>query len=332
MTCLVVVGGFFGDEGKGKIISFLTIHDGYDVVARAGVGTNAGHTVVWQGKQYKLRQIPSGFVRPEARLYIGPGVLVDPEVFLREVELTGTRGRVFVDKNCAIIEPKHKEADRKGHLAEKIKTTGTGCGPCQADRVLRIAKTASEIEELKEFVTDVPLEVNKALDEGKKVLIEGTQGTFLSLYHGTYPYVTSKDVTASAACSDVGVGPTRVDDVLVVFKAYVTRVGGGPLEGELSEEEAKRRGWLEIATVTGRKRRAAPFNFKLAKRAVMVNGATGVAITKLDILFPKAKGARKKEDLPLEALQFIEKVESELGVPVLLVGTGPDVYDVVDLR
>jgi adenylosuccinate synthase len=163
-------------------------------------------------------------------------------------------------------------------------------------------------------------------------LIEGTQGTYLSLFHGTYPYCTSKDVCAAAACSDVGVGPTNVDDVIVVFKAYNTRVGAGPLQGELSWEEAERRGWAEIATNTGRKRRAAPFDFDLAKRAVMLNGATQITVTKIDVLFPECKGAKSYDEISREAKAFVENIEKQLKVPVTLLGTGPGTMEVVDRR
>lgn len=332
MPCTVVVCGFFGDTGKGKIISYLALKDRVSVAARAGVGPNAGHTVVYGDKTYRLRMIPSAFVYEKCRLLIGPGVLVNPDIFLEEVKMLGVENRVGLDPQCAIIEPKHIEADRSGHLASEIGTTGSGTGPCNADRVLRKAKLARDIPELQKFLTDVPLEVNDAIDSGENVVIEGTQGTFLSLWHGTYPYVTSKDVTASAACADVGIGPKKVTDVIVVFKAYVTRVGGGPLPGEISWEEAERRGWAEIATVTGRRRRAAPFNFDLAKRAIMLNSATQVAITKIDVLFPECKGARSFSDLSAEARDFIRRIEGELKVPVTLIGTGPEVWDIVDRR
>lgn len=332
MPCTVVVCGFFGDTGKGKIISYLALKDRVSVVARAGVGPNAGHTVVYGGKEFKVRMIPSAFIYEKCRLLIGPGVLVNPTIFLNEVTLLNVGDRVGLDPQCAVIEQKHIEADRAGHLASEIGTTGSGTGPCNVDRVLRIAKLARDIPELRRFITDVPLEVNAAIDKGEGVLIEGTQGTFLSLWHGTYPYVTSKDVTAPAACSDVGVGPKKVDEVLVVFKAYVTRVGAGPLPGEIPWEEAERRGWAETATVTGRRRRAAPFNFDLAKRAVMLNSATQAAITKIDVLFPECKGARSFSDLSLEAKEFIRKVEDEIKVPVTLIGTGPDTLDIVDRR
>ena len=332
MPCTVIVCGFFGDTGKGKIISYLALKDKVAVTARAGVGPNAGHTVVHEGIEYKLRMLPSAFVYDKCRLLIGPGVLVNPQILLKEMELTKSKERVGVDPQCATIEQKHIEADKKGELAEKIRTTGTGTGPCNAERALRTVKLARDVHELKDLLTDVPLEVNNAIDKGKNVLIEGTQGTYLSLFHGTYPYCTSKDVTASAACSDVGVGPTKVNEVIIVFKAFTTRVGAGPLPGEVSEEEAEKRGWVEVGTVTGRRRRAAPFNFELAKRAVMLNGATQAAITKMDILFPECKGAETYRELPQKARAFIETVEKEIRIPVTLIGTGPDALEVVDRR
>ncbi len=129
-----------------------------------------------------------------------------------------------MDPQCAIIEPKHMEADKKGYLAQKIKSTGSGSGPCNSDRVMRVAKLAREFPNLKEFMVDVPLEVNAAISEGKNVLIEGTQGTYLSLFHGTYPYCTSKDVCAAAACSDVGVGPTNVVIIVITVSRDEKRV------------------------------------------------------------------------------------------------------------
>jgi len=332
MPCSVVVCGFFGDTGKGKVISYLALKDKLNVTARAGVGPNAGHTVLFEGKKYGLSMLPSAFVYKKCRLLIGPGVLINPEVLLREIKLTGTEGVTGVDPQCAIIEARHLEADKMGHLAKDIKTTGTGTGPCNAERALRKVKLAKDIGELKKYLTDVPLEVNRAIDQGKKVLIEGTQGTFLSLYHGTYPYCTSKDVTASAACSDVGVGPTKIDDVIIVFKAFTTRVGAGPLPNEIPLEEAQKRGWAEYGTVTGRPRRAAPFNNELAKRAVMLNGATQAAITKIDVLFPECKGVKSYNKLSKDAKSFIRNIEKEIKIPVTLVGTGPDALEIVDRR
>jgi adenylosuccinate synthase len=196
--------------------------------------------------------------------------------------------------------------------------------------VFRSAKLARDVPELSGLLADVSEEVNEALRAKHQVLLEGSQGTFLSLFHGTYPFCTSKDVCASAICSDVGIGPTEVDDVIVVFKSFVTRVGEGPLRGQLSDEETQRRGWQEFGTVTGRLRRAAPFDFDLAKRAVHLNGATQAAITKLDVLFPDTIKLTKYELLPSKARNFISEVEKAIGIPVTLIGTGPSTEDLID--
>ena len=333
MSCTVVVGGFFGDEGKGKIVSHLAAADDPAIVARGGAGPNAGHTIRDStGRIYKVRMLPTGFLNASSRLMIGPGVLVRPSILLDEAERFGAAGRAFVDARCGIIDDAHVEADSAGRLRDEIGSTGSGTGPANADRAMRALRTAADAEELAGMVADVPAEVNAALDEKRSVLVEGTQGTFLSLWHGTYPYVTSKDVTASGICADVGIGPRRVGDVIVAFKAYVTRVGAGRLEGEISAEEAERRGWAEFGTVTGRPRRAAEFDYALAKRAVMLNGASQMAITKLDTRFPGCAGASSYGDLTAEARAFVERAEDELGVPATLLGTGPGVGDIVDRR
>ena len=329
----MIVGGFYGDEGKGKIASYLALKDSANLMVRGGVGPNAGHSVSWKGRTYKMRMLPSGFVNPECRLLVGPGVLVNPNIFLKEVTDLGAEHRAGVDPQCAIIEADHIERDRgSDYLKKKIATTGTGCGPCNVDRVARIAKLARDVPQLKQYIVDVPLETNTAIDDGKNVILEGTQGTFLSLFHGTYPYVTSKDITAGSIAADVGVGPKKIDDVLIVFKAYVTRVGEGPLAGEITEEEATEKGWAEVATVTGRSRRAAPFDFNLTKRAVMLNGATQIAITKMDTVFPECKNSKSFHDLPKEATKFIKKIEDVTKIPVTLLGIGPSVEDIIDRR
>jgi len=332
MTSTVVVGGFFGDEGKGKIISYLAIKDNPKIIVRGGAGPNAGHTIKDGDKVYKVRMLPSGFLNKNAKIMIGPGVVVNPDVLKKEIEDFDVSGRSFIDKHCGIIEAIHLERDSKGELKEKIGSTGSGTGPANADRAMRILKLAKDFDSLSSLVTDVPYEINSAISANENVLIEGTQGTFLSLWHGTYPFVTSKDVTASGICADVGIGPTKVDEVIVVFKSYVTRVGTGPLDKELSIEDAEKKGWSEFGTVTGRQRRAADFDFDLARRAIMLNGATQISITKLDILFSECKGKTSYDELSDDAQAFIKNIETELNTPVTIIGTGPDVYDVVDRR
>ena len=330
---MIIAGGQWGDEGKGKVVAYLALVDKPKIIARAGVGPNAGHTVHYRGKTFGLRQIPSGFVYEDARLLIGPGVLVNPEVVLKELEMTGTSDRFGLDRHCTVIEKSHIEQDKtSSYLKDKIGTTGTGCGPANVARVSRTAKLAEDVPEFKKFLTDVPKEINDSIDSGELVFVEGSQGFGLSLIHGTYPYVTSKDTAAATLAADVGVGPTKVDDVMVIFKAYTSRVGLGPFPTEISQEKAEELGIVEFGTVTGRRRRIGMFDFDLAKRAVMINGATQLTITNLDRLFKEAAKAQKWDQLPKEAKDHVNRIEEELDVPVTIVSTGSDVYDVIDLR
>ena len=332
MSATIVVGGFFGDEGKGKIISYLAKKDNPSIVVRGGAGPNAGHTIKDGDKTFKVRMLPSGFLNKDSKVMIGPGVVVNPDVFLKEVNDFGAEGRSFLDNHCGIIEQHHLDSDSQGRLKEKIGSTGSGTGPANAERAMRTLKMAKEIESLEKYLIDVSLEINTALDRNENVLIEGTQGTHLSLWHGTYPFVTTKDVTASGICADIGVGPKRIDDVIVVFKSYLTRVGTGPMTGELSPEETSEKGWEEFGTVTGRLRRAAEFDFELASRAIMLSSANQISITKLDVRFPSCAGAQAIEELDSDAKSFIKKIEEKLRVPVTLIGTGAGVDDIIDLR
>lgn len=336
MPSYIVVGGQWGDEGKGSIIAYLALKDEPEIIARGGVGTNAGHSVFINGKKYAVRQLPSGFVQGKARLLVGAGVLVDPDVFFHELENLkdfSVAKRVGIDYRCAIIEGKHKELDRAdGYLHEKIGTTGSGCGPANADRVMRKAKLARDVKELEPYLTDVAEEVNDALDEGKLVLVEGTQGFGLSLYYGTYPYVTSKDTTASAIASDVGIGPTRVDDVIVVFKSFPTRVGRGPFLTEMSQEEAEKLNLIEYGTVTGRRRRVGWFDFEFARYSARINGATMLALTMLDKYDKEAFGVTDYDKLPKKAKEFVGEIEERVGVPVALIKTGPKLRHTIDRR
>lgn len=332
MPCTVVTGGFWGDEGKGKIISYLALKDKLDLCVRTG-SVNAAHTVWYKGERYALHMVPAAFVHEKCRLLIGAGANVHIAQFLEEVKKTNVKNRIGIDNQASIIEKKHSMQDKtRAHLKGIVGTTGRGVGPAIEERVGRTAKLAKDIPELEPYLADVAEEVNNAIENGKKTVLEGTQGFMLSLFHGTPPYVTGRDTSASAICSEAGVGPTRIDNVLVVFKAFMTRVGSGPLPGELTREEAVKRGWFETAAGTGRERRSAPFNFELAKKAVMINGATQAAVTKLDILYPQCKGVKNYDEIPKEAKKFINEIEKQVGIPVVLIGTGPEALDIVNRR
>ena len=332
VPCTVVTGGFWGDEGKGKIISYLALKDQLDVCIRTG-SVNAAHTVWYQGNCYKLHMVPVAFINGKCRLLIGVGANIHVAQFLEEVKETNVKNRIGIDCQASIIEEKHSIQDTKSaHLKGVVGSTGRGVGPAIEERVRRSAKLARDVPELQPYLTDVAKEANNAISNGKEVLLEGTQGLMLSLFYGTPPYVTGRDTSASAICSEAGVGPKKVDNVLTVFKAFMTRVGGGPLPEELPKEEAKKRGWFEVAAGTGRERRSAPFNFEIAKKAVMINSTTQIALTKLDILYPQCKSAKSYEELPEEAKQFINEIEKQTEVPVVLIGTGPAALDIIDRR
>jgi adenylosuccinate synthase len=328
----IVVGGFYGDEGKGKIVSYLGINDNPNLSIRTG-GINAGHTISFQGKTWKLRIVPSSFLNRNTLLALGPGAVTSIDALMNEIKETEISNRFFIDKHTAIITEDERKREREDeYLMKVIGSTGQGVGYAESERILRKLKLASQYPKLEKFLADIPKMTIETIENGGKVLVEGTQGFLLSLYHGNYPYVTSRNTTSSGVLSEVGVGPKYVNNVIVIFKSFVTRVGEGPLEGELSVEEAKKRGLIEFGTVTGRQRRASEFNINLAKDSVKINSATQVAITKLDALFKEVYKVRNYDKLPMEAKRWIENIENELKVPVTLIGTGEDTNDIIDLR
>jgi adenylosuccinate synthase len=332
----VVVGGFYGDEGKGKIVGYLAREDDADVVVRAGGGPNAGHTVI-PGK--KVRLIPSGWTNPRSRLLIARGTIINPEVLLNEIKEYGAENRLGIDFGCTVIEQRHIEAEQE--LVKQIGSVGTGTGPARADRILRKPnlKLAKDVPELNPFLTDVAREVN-AVASGRKILIEGVQGYALSLLdHRFYPYVTSQDTTVCQFAADVGIGPKLIDEIIVVFKAYVSRVAAGPMKDEWTEEKMKQLGIEERGTVSGRKRRLGDFDSALAWEAIMRNTVTQVAITNLDRLFPQAKGITQWEQLPAEARKFLVQNLSPIFDAwrhrefrgLTLISTGPNLEDTIRL-
>jgi adenylosuccinate synthase len=332
MPCSVIVGAFWGDEGKGKIISYLALKDNLDLCVRTG-SVNAAHTVWKNGQKYALHMVPAAFINEKCLLRIAAGANIHVAQFFKEVEMTHVKNRIGIDGNASVIEEKHSAQDKASAVNKGIGTTGWGVGPAVEERARRTAKLAKDVPELKPYIMDTVKEINDALDKGRNVLLEGTQGFMLSLFlSGGYPYVTSRDTGASAIASEAGVGPTRVDNVIIVYKSFMTRVGAGPLPREINKEEAQKRGWFEKAAGTGRDRRSAPFDFDLAHRNAKINGATQAALTKLDCMFPDCGGAQKFEELSEDARKFVMEIERQIGVPVILIGTGPDALDIIDRR
>ena len=414
---VVVVGTQWGDEGKGKIVDWLT--ESVAGVVRFQGGHNAGHTLVINGKKTILRLIPSGILRPDVICYIGNGVVLSPEAFLAELDELDAGGvdaerRMRVSGNCPLILDYHIAVDKAREAKKgeaKIGTTGRGIGPAYEDKVARRAVRASDLLDEKRFaervreasdfhnfmlanyygvatvdaqavidatleravrikpmITDISAELNALMARGERLLFEGAQGTLLDVDHGTYPFVTSSNTVSGSACAGAGVGPQHLDYILGITKAYTTRVGSGPFPTELHDavgDHLRNRG-QEFGSVTGRPRRCGWFDAAAMRRARQLNGLSGLALMKLDVLdgletvrlgvgykyngqvtdilpygadevaacepvyedFPgwseSTFGAKRWDDLPINAQTYLKRLAEVVGVPIALVSTGPD--------
>jgi adenylosuccinate synthase len=332
---VVVIGLQWGDEGKGKIVDWLTDHCA--AVVRFQGGHNAGHTLVISGRKTILRLIPSGILHPDVKCFIGNGVVVSPEALVQEIGELEKAGvdvvsRLRLSEACPLILKYHVAIDQAREAAKgeaKIGTTGRGIGPAYEDKVARRAIRVQDLyarkrfaaklgevldfhnfllrnyykadtvdfqqtldetlvlaERLRPLVADVSREVNALIKEGRNILFEGAQAALLDVDHGTYPFVTSSNCVAGQAAAGAGVGPGQLHYILGVAKAYATRVGAGPFPTELDDEVGERlrvRG-NEYGSVTGRPRRCGWFDASALKRAVQLNGVSGLCITKLDVL------------------------------------------------
>jgi adenylosuccinate synthase len=333
----VVVGGQFGSEGKGKISAIITLQEEIDICIRCG-GPNSGHSFQKEnGELVLLRQVPTGFVRPQTRLLIPAGGLVDLDVLRSEIEILGLdASRMGVDRNAMIITETDREHERKLGLRERLSSTLCGVGSAVARRALRsdvelAATTAMTRNWLRPFITDVSAEANLALDAGKKVLVEGTQGSGLSLYHSSfYPKTTSRDTNAAGFLSEVGLSPRVVSEVVLVFRTFPIRVAGiqaGPLHDELTwdrlqDESGSPEPLREYTSVTHKLRRVGRFDWEEAQRAIMLNRPTRLAVNFVDYLGFGNRAACSWDDLNPQAKDFIRRIEG-FHVPVGYIGTGP---------
>lgn len=334
-----VVGLQWGDEGKGKIVDYLS--EDASQIARFQGGANAGHTVVVNGQKIVLHQIPSGIVHDDTTCLIGNGVVVDPGTLVEEMETLHEEGidpedRLLISPSCHVVLPYHRLLDRSldalrsdDNDGEEIGTTGRGIGPSHADKVsywgIRfsdllqperfekrvrmnyrlkgpllqdildveppdpdelIEEYVSYGQHLSDYVRPVDQKLMEGLNNDRPILLEGAQGTMLDVDLGTYPFVTASNASAAGIYSGTGMPHGSVDNVIVVGKAYTTRVGNGPFPTEDTGEEGQRlrEKGNEFGSTTGRPRRCGWFDMVAARYACRVNGADQLAITKLDIL------------------------------------------------
>lgn len=330
-----VLGGQWGDEGKGKLIDILARE--YDVVVRSTGGANAGHTVYipdnnGSKQKFVFHLMPSGVLYPHVNGIIGNGCVVHVPTFFEEVEALQKNnidvgGRVFISDRAHLVFEYHKLIDtiqeqRKGK--NKVGTTGRGIGPAYADKISRSGirmhellnfsafevRLRAHIESLQimydfefdidaeleryhkllprlmPYITDTAFFIQKALAEGKKILLEGANGTLLDIDHGTYPYVTSSNASIGGLIAGCGINPARITSVLGIMKAYFTRVGAGPFPTELHDATGEKLRTIggEFGSTTGRPRRCGWFDAVASRYGVLLNGLTGINLTKLDVL------------------------------------------------
>ena len=328
-----LLGIVFGDEGKGKVVDYFTPR--YDVVARFAGGPNAGHTIIFDGKKFVLRSIPSGIFDENKINIIGNGCVIAPDLFMAEAHELEAAGyqltkRLHISRRAHLILPTHRVLDRAYEAAKgknAVGTTGKGIGPTYSDKAARVGLRVGDIlnnfeekyaklkarheqilrdlhytdyditEEEKKWLegidymrkfklTNTEFEINNALAEGKNVLAEGAQGSLLDIDHGTYPYVSSSSTTSGGVCTGLGIAPNTIGHIFGIFKAYSTRVGGGPFVVELFDEtgDTIRHIGNEYGAVTGRNRRCGWLDLVALKYAIMINGVTDLIMMKGDVL------------------------------------------------
>lgn len=336
-TCAVVVGGQYGSEAKGKVVSYLASE--FNLAIRTG-SPNSGACVYDDlNNVYKLQQIPATFLNQDCLLCIGAGALINPEILRNEAILTKTRGRLIIDRNAGIIEKRHIEQEINTKMTENIGSTSKGCGAAMADRASLNPNFKFARTELTDFnITNVSHLANNFLDRAKNVLIEGTQGYGLSLIHSKeYPFTTSRDTSAAAFLSEAGISPRRVTDIYLVIRSYSIRVGGnsGPLKNEIDWKTVSARAGkpiIETTTVTNRVRRVGKFDIDLVKEAICCNQPNHIAFQFLNYLYPQDENKNQWKSLSSDAQYFINNLEDQLETPITLIGTGPRNESMIDRR
>ena len=344
----VLVGGAYGSEGKGQIAAYLAPE--YEVLIRVG-GPNAGHTVYEEPEPFTFHQLPSGTQRNlESQLVLGPGAVISVDRVLDEIaKCEVSKERLAIDPQAMIIEIADRTTERT--LVDKIGSTGQGVGAATVRKILRTnavppVRLAKDEPQLKDYIKETRLVLDDAFAAGRRILLEGTQGTGLSLHHGHYPYVTSRDTTVSGCLAEAGISPSRVRRTLLVCRTYPIRVespaGGdsGPMANEITLNEIARRSGVpltelkarERTSTTKRKRRIAEFDWNLFRQAASLNGPTDVVLTFADYLGITNRKARRFEQLTADTIQFVEELERVAAAPVSLIATRFNFRSIIDRR
>lgn len=338
-----LVGAQYGSEGKGGIAKHIA--QDFEIHIRTGA-PNAGHTIIHEGKPWKMRSIPCGWVNPDAFLVVGPGALLELDLLIEEVEALeeagySIRNRLYLDGKAGLIDiVRHQalEDGIRGRAHELIGSTGEGVGPARMAHMARSTFPADlawakidHVGDILDWLTDAGIMVadtstlvNEWINEGARVLLEGTQGSGLSLIHGYWPYCTSTDTNSGQLLVDAGISPQLLSRVILVARTFPIRVAGnsGPLKMETDWETLKLE--PEKTTVTQKVRRVGHWDDELISRAIRLNRPCEIALTFIDYIAPEDKGKTTLTDLGSNSVNFIRRVEDIHQVLVSMVATGPD--------
>lgn len=385
----VVIGGSWGDEGKGRIIDYIAPHFKY--VVRASSGCNAGHTIIVNGQKFVTRLVPSAVLYNDIKCVLGQGMVIDPEVLTEEIiKYDLSKDRLFVSENAHIVLPWHKYIDEVRESGkEQLGTTKKGIGPVHEEKARRTGIRMCDIKNLSlhelsdklsksyfswnclthaENISDIAknllslseicniTDTSEILNNtNEPILFEGAQGTMLDINNGTYPHVTSSVTTIGGIIAGAGVSHKKIHKVIGCVKAYTTRVGDGVFNTEIYGELADkiREAGGEYGSVTKRPRRVGWFDIEQVSKAIVLNGVDEIAMSKLDVLSAldeikvrvdnnqmivfkgwksDISSARKFEELPAGAAEFVKTIESYLEVPITLISVGPERNSLIDLR
>jgi adenylosuccinate synthase len=342
----ILVGGQFGSEGKGHVASYLSRE--YSVLVRVG-GPNAGHKVFVAPEPYTHHQLPSGTLRnAEAMLLISPGCVLNVKNLLQEVaDCKVSSERLAIDPQAMIIM--NDDIQSESALVKNIGSTGQGVGWATSRRIIGRGSgvdLAKDVPDLRPFIRETWPILEAAYQEGRKVLVEGTQGAGLSLFHGEYPYVTSRYTSVAGCLSEAGIPPRRVRRVVMVCRTQPIRVENpkgstsGPMGQEIDWGVVSTRSRIPVdqlreaekTSTTHRQRRVAEFNWELLRRSSALNGPTDIALTFVDYLHPQNEKARRFELLHSDTINFIEEVQRVAAAPVSLISTRFGFRSIIDRR
>tara|TARA_Y100001934_G_scaffold47521_1_gene57541 strand:+ start:2308 stop:3555 length:1248 start_codon:yes stop_codon:yes gene_type:complete len=326
LSISAIIGGQWGDEGKGKVVDLLS--SDVDIVARYQGGANAGHTVYINNEKIVLHQVPSGVLRPECKCLLGNGMVIDPIELISEFSNIKSKGlkidNIFISMNAHITSPIHRliDVNSEEKLNNKIGTTGKGIGPTYVDKYNRNGIRACDLLDEENLKIKINQQIERAINQkqilkeqikndamvdffdackviskhitdiipmihnNNNILVEGAQGTLLDIDHGTYPFVTSSNPSSGGITTGLGLPLNKINRLIGIFKAYITRVGNGPFPTELFDADGEKLQTIgkEFGATTGRPRRCGWFDAPLANYSIMINGFNEITITKLDIL------------------------------------------------